>query len=151
MLLWLLLPLGALLGLLIGLAALSAGTKPAVGLEQGCLRVPPASTKNSVCSEAGSPAGAAVGPLAFSGAPDVAWERARRAVIAQGGHIEQESPGYLWATYRTRIFRFVDDLELRLDREHNVIQVRSAARVGHSDLGANRRRVEELRRRFSRG
>ena len=41
--------------------------------------------------------------------------------------------------------RFTDDLEFLLDRERGVIDVRSASRVGYSDLGANRKRVEALR------
>ena len=46
------------------------------------------------------------------------------------------------------MFRFVDDLECRLDAENRVIHVRSASRVGYSDLGVNRKRVERLRARF---
>lgn len=40
---------------------------------------------------------------------------------------------------------FVDDLELHLRPEQNLIAVRSAARLGSSDLGVNRKRVEKLR------
>jgi len=40
----------------------------------------------------------------------------------------------------------VDDLEFYFDTDEPVIQVRSAARVGHSDFGVNRKRVEEIRR-----
>jgi uncharacterized protein (DUF1499 family) len=52
---------------------------------------------------------------------------------------------YVHAEVRSRIFRFVDDLELLIlpDRE---LVVRSASRVGRSDLGVNAARVEELRR-----
>lgn len=59
-----------------------------------------------------------------------------------------EDERYLWATFSTRIFRFIDDLELRLDEENGVMHVRSSSRVGYSDMGANRRRVEDLRLRF---
>ncbi len=52
---------------------------------------------------------------------------------------------YIHAEFRSRIFSFVDDLELLLDEDGGVIQVRSASRLGHSDLGANRKRVEALR------
>jgi uncharacterized protein (DUF1499 family) len=51
---------------------------------------------------------------------------------------------YLAATFRTPLLGFIDDLEARLDREAGVIQLRSASRVGHSDLGANRKRIERL-------
>ncbi|QEM67625.1 DUF1499 domain-containing protein [Geobacter sp. FeAm09] len=58
----------------------------------------------------------------------------------------QEVPGYLRVELRTTLF--VDDAEFLLDRERNCIQVRSASRVGYSDLGKNRRRMEEIREAF---
>jgi len=56
---------------------------------------------------------------------------------------------YLHAEYRSPIWRFVDDFELLVDSDAGVVQVRSASRVGTWDLGANRRRVEDLRRRLA--
>jgi len=85
-----------------------------------------------------------VEPLAVDGG----WERLRTAIISLGGSIEGEEPGYLHATFRSRIFGFVDDLECRQDGA--VIQVRSASRLGWWDLGANRRRVERLREALGR-
>lgn len=55
------------------------------------------------------------------------------------------SDGYLHAEARSLIFRFVDDVEFHLRSEKGEIAVRSASRVGYSDLGVNRRRVENLR------
>lgn len=52
---------------------------------------------------------------------------------------------YLHATARTALLRFVDDVEFRLDRARGLVHVRSASRIGWSDLGANRRRLERLR------
>lgn len=52
---------------------------------------------------------------------------------------------YLHATFTSRVFRFVDDVEFRVDREAGVVHVRSASRVGYGDMGVNRRRVEEIR------
>jgi len=56
---------------------------------------------------------------------------------------------YLRAEYRSRWLRFVDDLELLADEEGGVVHVRSASRLGWSDLGANRHRVEALHRAFA--
>jgi uncharacterized protein (DUF1499 family) len=56
-----------------------------------------------------------------------------------------ETPGYLHAECRSALFGFVDDLELHLRVSEGVIAVRSASRLGYSDLGVNRRRVEILR------
>ena len=57
---------------------------------------------------------------------------------------------YLHAEFTTRIFRWVDDVEILADAESDAVQVRSASRVGYGDLGANRSRVEELREALAR-
>ena len=51
---------------------------------------------------------------------------------------------YLHATFTSKFFGFVDDIEFLCDGS-NTIQVRSVSRVGHSDLGVNRQRVEAIR------
>ena len=53
---------------------------------------------------------------------------------------------YLHATESSRIFGFIDDLEFQLRPGEKAIAVRSASRVGFSDLGVNRRRVEAIRK-----
>ncbi len=60
-----------------------------------------------------------------------------------------EEENYLHFEFRSLIFRFVDDVEFHFDAAAKTIQVRSASRVGHSDLGVNRRRIETIRRLFS--
>jgi len=70
--------------------------------------------------------------------------------LTAGANIVTSTSDYLRAEYRSTFLRFVDDLELLVDSNSSVIQVRSASRVGSWDLGANRRRVEDLRRRFAR-
>ncbi len=65
-----------------------------------------------------------------------------------GARLEVATDTYLRARVRTPLFRFVDDLELLIDSESGLVHVRSASRVGSWDLGANRRRVEWLRRRL---
>lgn len=56
-----------------------------------------------------------------------------------------DQPPYLHARFVTRLCRFRDDVELRYDAEQGVVHVRSESRIGGSDLGANRARVERLR------
>ena len=63
--------------------------------------------------------------------------------------VSQDS-SYIHAEFRTRLFRFVDDVEFRLESETREIAVRSASRVGYSDLGTNRRRLENLRGKLER-
>lgn len=62
-----------------------------------------------------------------------------------------EEPGYLKAECRSRIFRFVDDVDLLFDDQAKVIHFRSASRLGRKDFGVNRARMEEIRRRFEQG
>ena len=52
---------------------------------------------------------------------------------------------YLYAEFTTRIMGYVDDVEFLYDRNHGVTHVRSASRLGYSDLGANRNRIERIR------
>jgi uncharacterized protein (DUF1499 family) len=51
--------------------------------------------------------------------------------------------------YTTRLLKFVDDVEFWFDPANEVIQVRSASRIGRSDLGVNRQRIEALRQRLA--
>lgn len=122
------------------LSCVSRTPPPDLGLQGGRLR-PLADTPNCVSSEAGAHR---VDPLPLGPDPDAAWDRARRAVTTIGGTIETDTGTYLHATFRTRVFRFTDDLELRLDEAAGGIQVRSGSRVGTTDFGVNRRRVERL-------
>lgn len=52
---------------------------------------------------------------------------------------------YLYAEYRTKLLRYVDDLELYYDEAAGLVHVRSASRLGRRDFGVNRKRVEALR------
>ena len=56
-----------------------------------------------------------------------------------------ETADYLHAECTGAVFGFIDDLELHLRTAEGVIAVRSASRLGSSDLGVNRRRIEDLR------
>lgn len=87
-----------------------------------------------------------IAPLVLSSGTEEAWQQARRAVAAlPRTRIVEETADYLHAETTSAVLRFVDDLELALDAERREIGVRSASRVGWSDFGANRKRVEALR------
>ncbi|HEY9629959.1 MAG TPA: DUF1499 domain-containing protein [Coleofasciculaceae cyanobacterium] len=55
---------------------------------------------------------------------------------------------YLYAEFTSGLMGFVDDVEFYLDSGAGVLQVRSASRLGKSDLGVNRKRIEEIRSKF---
>ena len=117
------------------------------GLENGKLRPCPG-TPNCVCSEnPGSPGW--VEPVAYGKMEhEKAWTLLKKVVDEMGGAVQDEAENYLWTTFTVPLFGFVDDVEFRLEKTGNVIHVRSASRLGFSDLGVNRNRVDDIRRRF---
>lgn len=138
-LLWLL--LGAGLALAIGCRM---NQPPPLGAPQGRL-LPCPGSPNCVCSQDADP-DHQIAPLSCSGNADDALAGLKRLIAAQPrAKVTDEAPGYLRAEFRSRIFRFVDDVEFLVDAPRGVIHVRSASRVGYSDLGVNRQRVERLR------
>ncbi len=117
----------------------------APGLADGRLAHCP-DTPNCVCSEYASDQAHFIAPFELPAkSAEAALARVRAAIVEQGGTIRSARDGYLAATYSTPLFGFVDDLEVRIDAAHGLVQVRSASRVGRGDLGANRKRVERLR------
>lgn len=59
--------------------------------------------------------------------------------------IVRDDGNYIHAEFTTRLMRYVDDVEFLADPDNGLVHVRSASRLGHSDLGVNRERVETLR------
>lgn len=119
------------------------GRPPETGLAEGRLRPCP-DRPNCVSSEE-EKASAQVAPLTFQGSPAVAWEQLKNIICDTGGEIQLEEDAYLRATFTSRLFRFVDDVEFRMVAAEKRIHVRSASRLGYSDLAVNRKRVEKLR------
>jgi uncharacterized protein (DUF1499 family) len=59
--------------------------------------------------------------------------------------VVEQTDNYIHALSKSRIFKFVDDVEFYLPPNESVIHLRSASRVGDSDFGVNRRRIEQIR------
>jgi uncharacterized protein (DUF1499 family) len=88
-------------------------------------------------------------PIPYQGSMGEARERVRGIVLAMPRtKIAGETDDYLHAEFRSLIWRFVDDVEFLFDDASKRIHFRSASRVGHSDLGVNRKRMETIRERF---
>ena len=124
-----------------------ASNLPKARLVDGKLRACPDSP-NCVSSESDRPS-SRIEPLAFQGQPEKAWSDLKETLREMGGKIQEEQDGFLWATFTSRVFRFVDDVEFRMVSTDGIVHVRSGSRVGYSDLGVNRRRVEKLRTLFN--
>ena len=140
--------IGLLSAISLYFVALSISSRklPDLGMIDGRLRACP-HTPNCVSSEQQNE-GAFIEPLSFSSTADDAWGDAKRAIVETGGVIVSEGDGYLRAQFVTPLMRYIDDVELRMDLNKHVIHIRSASRVGRSDLGANRARVEKIRMAF---
>ena len=87
----------------------------------------------------------AIAPLRLKGDRVAGWD-AIRGVVGSLPRctLVKVTDRYMHVECRSRLFRFIDDLELQLDPVTGVIAIRSASRVGYSDFGVNRRRVEAL-------
>lgn len=130
----------------IGLALLawqSRRMQPSVGLVAGQLQ-PCASAGICRCSEYGD-----VPTWPIDGDSAAAWN-SLLALLEQDPQLNvvTKANGYVHATAHTSLFGFVDDVEARLDSGLGLIHVRSASRVGGSDLGANAARLEALRNKW---
>jgi len=127
--------IAAFLGLFVFLGILSQkGEAP--GLIDGRLKEPE-SKPNVVSSETGTQPERAVAPL------DASLAEVAKVIEATGGTITARTERYLSATYMSKLFKFIDDVEIRA--EGDICHIRSSSRVGYSDNGVNRKRVEILR------
>ena len=90
-------------------------------------------------------------PLHYSGSRDVAKATLVSVIESmKRTKIITVTDDYIRAEFTSRIFRFVDDVEFYFDDATKTIHVRSASRLGKSDLGVNRKRVESIRELFDR-
>ena len=104
---------------------------------------------NCVCSQSKSP-GHQIEPILFAGDAETAMNQMHQVLmeIPRSTPVAQTA-NYLHFVIRSAIFRFADDVQLLLDQERHEVQIRSASRVGTSDLGVNRSRAEYIRGRFA--
>jgi len=104
---------------------------------------------NCVCSLALRESEHYIEPFIFHNDPQSEL-KLLQAVMAsiQGVGVISVKIDYLHAEYRSRFLRFVDDVEFYWDEEEQLCHVRSAARLGYSDFGVNRKRVEKIRQEF---
>lgn len=87
-----------------------------------------------------------IAPFKITGNPAEVWEAFKLTLAGQNRTVITGSTDhFLHAEATSLLFRFVDDIDAILDTEAKQIHIRSASRVGYSDLGVNRKRVEALR------
>ena len=128
-----------------GRITLFAGTPPTnLGVQSGQLAPCPA-TPNCVSSQS-KDAEHAIEPFTYSSASGKAFADLKTVIQSlDRTKVITERPDYLYAEFTSAIMGFVDDVEFYLDAGAKVIHVRSASRLGESDLGVNRQRIETIR------
>ncbi len=128
-----------------------SGTQPQdLGVNNGQLKSCP-NTPNCVSSQApASDKEHAIAPLTYSGSAADAINRLKQIVEGmEGSAIKAASNDYLYAEFSSKLMGFVDDVEFYAPAGESIIHTRSAARLGKSDLGVNRKRTGEIRSQFN--
>ncbi len=137
----------------IGLAAIilagCTGVRPTnLGVKNGKL-APCPDSPNCVSSQS-EDAAHRIAPIDYSSSLPDAMARLKRVIAGmKRARIVAENDDYLHVEFTSAVMRFVDDAEFYLDDGKKQIELRSAARLGYSDFGVNRRRMETIRRRFA--
>lgn len=137
------------MAVLPGLKGVFTGDRPEnLGVTDGRLAPCPESP-NCVVSQ-GADEEHVIAPIGYAG--DLETAKAKLVDILSvvpRTEIIEKTDDYILAESESRLMGFVDDTEFYFPKNENVIQVRAAARMGESDLGVNRRRIEQLRLAFA--
>ncbi|MBW2248142.1 MAG: DUF1499 domain-containing protein [Deltaproteobacteria bacterium] len=137
--------LGLKMALIVFMVNGCSGKRPdEMGIDPSGLRGCPKSP-NCVSSEAKDETHA-IEWFRLKGDPNVSWPLIQDEIASMPRWtIVTATDNYIHVECKSRVFRFIDDLELYFNSSNGIISIRSASRVGYWDFGANRRRVELLR------
>ena len=135
-----------------GQAGLLQGKTPTdLGVKTGKLKGL-SSTDNSVSSQANlypdhpQSKYSSIAPLPVRGDGPTTMTQVKGIVVSmRGTKLVTSEPDYLYAQYTTPLMKYVDDVEFWFNPNNNTIEVRSASRLGESDFGLNRKRIEAVR------
>jgi uncharacterized protein (DUF1499 family) len=138
------------MGLLL-FATLSCGHKKAdrLGLVEGklhsCYKLPCVSSSHSP-----EEADRYIQPITVHGEYPKSFDSILKILKSTGGVevVKVEEGSYVYATYQSSLFKFIDDMEFLFDSDKKVIFMRSSSRLGKYDFGANRKHLETVRFRF---
>lgn len=128
---------------------LFSGRRPnGLGVRNGLLKPVPDSP-NAVSSQA-TGGYHRIAPLVYNGTFEPAMA-ALKSIIESTPRtsIVEERADYLYAEFTSRLIGYVDDVEFYFPPKEPVIHVRSASRLGYSDFGVNRKRIEDIRAKLA--
>ncbi|MDA3790118.1 MAG: DUF1499 domain-containing protein [Desulfobacula sp.] len=127
-----------------------AGTLPDLGLNNGRL-TPCPKTPNCVNSQAAGEKHY-IQSIRYAGTHQEARSRLLKVLESENrAKILTAQKNYIRAEFTSAFFRFIDDVEFYFPQAQTgetVIHIRSASRIGYSDLGANRKRIKRIRSKF---
>jgi uncharacterized protein (DUF1499 family) len=121
-----------------------------LGVTNGEL-APCPSSPNCVSSQAPADDSHHIEPIMYEGDPAEAYQTLLDIVqgLPRTEVIDTTENEYIYAEARSEFWGFIDDLEIYIDSENNLIHMRSAARLGQSDMGVNRQRTETIRQQYT--
>ncbi len=133
----------------VTLTAGCAGPTPKnIGIHQGRLTDCP-DRPNCVSSQTDS-SDNAIAPFEYTQSRKEAIQTLMNVIKAlPRAKLNEKSDTYVYVEVKSKIFGFVDDVEFFIPEKEAVIHVRSASRLGYSDFGVNRKRIESIRKDFS--
>jgi len=127
-----------------------SGAIPKLGINSGQLMPCPA--KPNCVSSQTTDKNQFIQPIHFSGTRQEAQQRLLQVLQAlQQTKIVAAQENYIRVEFTSKVFRFIDDAEFYFQSAENgktIINLRSASRIGHSDFGVNRARIEQIRNKF---
>lgn len=128
-----------------GLGGLFTGTPPQdLGVQAGQLQGCPPSPNCVSTSDTDEEHG--IAPITYSADADAVQAKLVEVLNNQPRtEIVEATDDYLRVEFTSRLMGFVDDAEFYFPADAQEIRMRSAARLGESDLGVNRRRLEQFR------
>jgi len=126
-----------------------SGTRPStLGVREG--RLAPCPDSPNCVSTQSADAKHGIDPIVYTTSLEEARNRLENIVRAMPRtKVVRLEEDYMHLECNSRLFRFVDDVEFWFDDADKVIHCRSASRKGYSDLGVNRKRVEQIREQFT--
>lgn len=144
------LALGIILGLyaLLRIGVTFASSTPATGGVEnngGTMRLGDCSTKPNCQGSQSSRKKQTVDALPIALDPKQAMQTITAAMTELGAKVVSTQDHYLHATFKTPVMGYLDDVEFLVDTENTLVHIRSASRLGHSDLGANKKRIDKIR------
>ncbi|WP_371257755.1 DUF1499 domain-containing protein [Synechococcus sp. PCC 7502] len=129
------------------LFALTGVTPTNLGINDNKLAACP-SSPNCVSSQAIDPQHY-IAPIQYQSSNPEAYSKLKQLVESQKRtQIIAQTDNYIYAQTTSRLMGFVDDVEFYFRPDTQLIEVRSASRLGESDLGVNRQRIEQIRLKF---